>query len=93
MSGSTSDRKLQTLVALCQELIKLGVKVGLSDARPALSVRGALVERKLWIEIDPTGEFFVWRLDDRVHRAVNDPAGAAAEITEYLNRRDAGPGA
>jgi hypothetical protein len=91
MGGSTPDRNLRVLVALCEELIKLGVKVGLSDARPALSVRGALVERKLWIEVDPTGEAFIWRQDDRVGHAVDDPSGAAEAIAEYLNRRDAGP--
>ncbi|GAA4625959.1 hypothetical protein GCM10023196_032210 [Actinoallomurus vinaceus] len=79
------------LVDLCRELIKLGVHVGLSDARPALSVRGGLALRKVWIEVDPSGESFVWRRDDRAHHA-DDPAGAAARIAKYLKKLDAAPG-
>ncbi|WP_433174551.1 hypothetical protein [Actinoallomurus sp. CA-150999] len=86
------NRNLGALVALCHELSKLRVKVGLSDARPALSVRGDLVQRKTWIEIDPSGEWFVWRRDDQACHAADDPAGAAKKIAEYLKARDAGPG-
>lgn len=87
------DRGLGALVALCQELAKLGFRVGMSDARPALSVRGDLVDRRVWIEIAPSGESFVWRRDHQVRHAVGDPAGAATEIAEYLKLRDSGSGA
>ncbi|MEV5705660.1 hypothetical protein [Actinoallomurus sp. NPDC052274] len=80
------------MTELCRELAKLGVKVGMSDARPALTVRGNLADRRLWIEITRSGESFVWRRDDHVRHAVDDPAGAAAQIAEYLKLRDAGSG-
>ncbi|GAA4628683.1 hypothetical protein GCM10023196_046070 [Actinoallomurus vinaceus] len=85
----TSDnRNLGILVELCRELIKLGVNVGLSDARPALSVRGDLISKKVWIEIDQSGESFVWRRNDQARHSVGDPAGAAAKIAEYVKGRD-----
>ncbi|WP_345366362.1 hypothetical protein [Actinoallomurus liliacearum] len=80
------------MTELCRELAKLGVKVGLSDARPALSARGALAERKLWIEVDLSGGTFVWPYDGQARHGLDDPAGAAAQIAEYLRLRDAGPG-
>jgi hypothetical protein len=86
------NRNLDALVALCRELSKHGVKVGMSDARPALSVRGDLVQRKTWVEIDASGGSFVWRRDDQASHAADDPAGAAKKIAEYLKVRDAGPG-
>lgn len=58
-------------------------------SRAAASVgRGAIVERKLWIEVDPSGASFVWRQVDQAHHAVDDPAGAAAQIAEYLRRHE-----
>jgi hypothetical protein len=87
-----SNENLDKLVELCRELIKLGINVGLSDARPALSVRGDLVRKKVWIEVDDSGESFVWRRDDHAYHSVGDPAGAAAKIAEYLKARHAGPG-
>ena len=89
---ASSTQNLDILVELCRELIKLGVNVDLSDARPALSARGGLVGTKLWIEVDASGASFVWRRDDRVYHSVDDPAGAAAEIAEYVKTRDAAPG-
>ena len=88
MNEVDRDRQLGALIELCHELIKLGIKVGLSDARPALSVRSELVTHRLWIEVDPSGTSFVWRRSDQVRHAVGDPAGAAAQIAEYLTRRD-----
>ncbi|MCO6009873.1 hypothetical protein NE236_33370 [Actinoallomurus purpureus] len=86
------QRDLAFLVQLCRELIKFGIHVGMSDARPAVSVRGGLTGRRVWIQIDASGESFVWRRDDRAHHSVDDPASAAACIAEYLKIRDAGPG-
>lgn len=92
MSQISHDRNLGALVELCRELIKFGVNVGLSDARPALSVRGALVGRKVWVEVDSSGESFVWRHEGQTRHAVDDPAGAAVRLAEYLKLRDAGSG-
>jgi hypothetical protein len=83
--------KLLLLVELCRELAKLGIGVGLSDARPALSVRNGPTDRKVWISVDDSGESYVWRRDDHEHHAVDDPAGAAARIATYLRKRDDRP--
>jgi hypothetical protein len=91
MDSPNLDRKIGALVGLCRELAQLGVKVGLSDARPALSVRGGLVERKTWIEIDSSGRSFVWRRDEQASHPTDDPAGAARLIADYLKGRDTGP--
>jgi hypothetical protein len=88
MNGSGLSRDLGRLAELCRELAKLGVRVGLSDARPAVSVRGDLTGRKVWVEIDPAGELFVWRRDDLARHPADDPAGAAAHLAEYLKSRD-----
>ncbi|MCO6010900.1 hypothetical protein NE236_38680 [Actinoallomurus purpureus] len=89
-NGSGHSRDLCRLVELCRELAKLGVHVGVSDARPALSVRGDLTDRKVWVEIDAGS--FVWRRDDLARHPAHDPAGAAASLADYLKNRDAGPG-
>ncbi|WP_345362118.1 hypothetical protein [Actinoallomurus liliacearum] len=51
-----------------------------------------MASRKVWIQIDPSGESFVWQRDDRALHAADDPAGAAARIAEYIKKRDAAPG-
>jgi hypothetical protein len=78
------------LVELCRELATLGLNVGLSDARPAVSVRTSLTSPKLWVSVSASGGSFVWRRDDDDHHASDDPPGAAAHIAEYLKIRDAG---
>ncbi|MFL6055438.1 MAG: hypothetical protein ACJ72W_21430 [Actinoallomurus sp.] len=83
---------METLIQLCRELIRLGVKPALSDARPAISLCGDLNDRKVWVEIDKSCGSFVWRRDDYERHAINDPAGAAARLAAYLKQRDAGPG-
>ena len=62
--------------------------MGLSDARPALSVRRDLTGRKVWVEIDASGGSFVWRRDDLARHPVGDPAGAAARLAEHVRNRD-----
>jgi hypothetical protein len=79
--------KLRRLVELCGAPVGSGLYVGLSDARPALSVRAGLTGRRLWIEVE--GGSFVWRRTDEVRHVVDDPAGAAAAIAEYLAGRSA----
>ncbi|GAA0330887.1 hypothetical protein NE235_21080 [Actinoallomurus spadix] len=88
MHEPDQKQKLNALVALCRELAACGVRVALSDARPALSVRHELTDPKVWVEIDTSGESFVWRRDDYEHHEIDDPAGAATRITEYLKTRD-----
>ncbi|MEV5748977.1 hypothetical protein AB0L00_14265 [Actinoallomurus sp. NPDC052308] len=90
VNESGRSRDLCRLVELCRELAKLGVHVGVSDARPALSARGDLTGRKVWVEIDAGS--FVWRRDDLARHPADDPAGAAAHLTDYLKNRDTGPG-
>ncbi|GAA4630344.1 hypothetical protein GCM10023196_055330 [Actinoallomurus vinaceus] len=80
--------KVLLLVELCRELAKLGIGAGLSDARPALSVRRGPADRNVWISLDGSGESYVWGRDDH---AVGDPAGAAARIAAYLRKRDDRP--
>ena len=92
MGGFSRERELGVLVELCRELVRLGVKVGMSDARPAVSIRGGLADRKIWIQVDASRNAFVWRRDDHERHTVEDPAGAAARLAEYLEIRDAEPG-
>lgn len=89
-NGHHRSRDLDRLTELCRELAKLGVQVGLSDARPAVSVRGDLADRKVWIEVDAGS--FVWRRDDLEQHTVDDPAGAAARLADHVKKRDAGSG-
>jgi hypothetical protein len=80
--GTDDARKIRALVELCQALTGSELHVGLSDARPALSVRASLTGKRLWISVE--SETFVWRRTDKVRRAVTDPEGAAAEIVAHL---------
>ena len=89
--GFDRDRKLGVLIELCRELAGMGLSIGLSDARPALSVRNGLTARKLWISVDGSRASFVWRRDDQDHHSVDDPAGAAARIAACLAGRDEPP--
>jgi hypothetical protein len=84
-TAADSTREIRALVELCQALAGSGLYVGLSDARPALSVRAGLSGKRLWISVE--GETFVWRRTDEVRHAAGDPAGAAAEIVAYLDGR------
>lgn len=90
MNTGSHSRDLCQLVELCRELAKLGVHVGVSDARPAVSVRGDLADRRVWVEVDAGS--FVWRRDDVARHSADDPAGAAARLADYVKNRDAGPG-
>jgi hypothetical protein len=92
MDGRDPGRDLNRLTELCRELAKFGVQVGLSDARPALSVRRDLADRRVWVEVDVADGSFVWRRDDLARHPADDPAGAAACLADYLKNRDAGPG-
>jgi hypothetical protein len=101
------DRELGLIIGLCRELGKLGLNVGLSDARPAAVVRQSRSSGTspgdacatmrtseapgLWITVDESAEFFEWA--DAEHRhPVDDPPGAAAVISEHAKARRSGPG-
>jgi hypothetical protein len=72
--------ELMRIVALCREAAKLGLNVGISDARPAVVIRTA-AKPPLWITVSDSGEFFEWHQD---RHPVTDPAGAAALVRKHL---------
>ncbi|GAB2813780.1 hypothetical protein GCM10027176_17830 [Actinoallomurus bryophytorum] len=72
--------ELMRIVTLCREAAKLGLNVGISDARPAVVIRTA-TEPPLWITVDDAGEFYEW---DQDRHPVTDPAGAAALVRSHL---------
>jgi hypothetical protein len=88
----TNDRnpELGLISELCRELVKLGLGVGLSDARPAVVIRTGPGNPVLLITVDASGEFFQW-CDARERHPVTDPAGAAAHVAEYVRACHVGP--
>jgi hypothetical protein len=83
------EQKIRALTDLCAALAGSGLYVGLSDARPALSVRAALTGSRIWIGVE--GDAFVWRGTDEARHAIGDPVGAAAEIVAYLGGHTEAP--
>jgi hypothetical protein len=82
------DPELALLTEFCRALAKLGLNVGLVDARPAVVIH---CPEPLWITVDPSGKFFEWHQAQRQH-PVTDSAGAAALISEYVKAQRSGPG-
>jgi hypothetical protein len=76
------DAELGALTVLCRELAKLGLNLGLSDARPAVVIRMKGIP-PLWITVDTSGEFFEWCEAEKRH-AIADPPGAASQLAEYV---------
>jgi hypothetical protein len=74
------------LAALCRELALLGLDVGMSDAKPAVSVRQGRRNPRLWISIDVRDGFFQWRRRGGGRHAADDPAGAARRIATDARR-------
>jgi hypothetical protein len=72
--------ELRLLATLCRELASLGLDVGMSDAKPALSVRQGRANPRLWISVDVADGFYVWHGAGRRSHPVTDPAGAAKLI-------------
>lgn len=83
MDELNRERELQALMELARELARLGMNVGMSDARPAVSVRDNLVRPRPWVQVDASRRSFVWRRDEHEHHTIEDPAGAAARLTGY----------
>jgi hypothetical protein len=84
------DGELEALVVLCRELAKLGLGVGMSDARPAVVIRVS-AEPSVWVTVDASGEFFDWE-EPGCRHPVADPAGAAALIAQHIKARPLGSG-
>lgn len=76
--------ELTLIAALCRESAKLGLNVGMSDARPAAVFR-TTARPPTWIAVGVSGEFFEWQGAEKRH-PVADPAGAATLILKYLTR-------
>jgi hypothetical protein len=88
MGALHHDRELELVVELCRPLAKIGLNVGMSDARPAAVIR-TRNEPSLWITVDPSGEYFEW--DEAQHRhPTTDPAGAAALVLDQVEARRSG---
>ena len=72
--------ELRLLATLCRELATLGLDVGMSDAKPALSVRLSRANPRLWVAVDVAGGSYVWHGAGRRRHPLTDPAGAAKLI-------------
>lgn len=79
-------QKVDRLAELCRELIKREVRIEMSDARPALSVRSSLTTPRLSVQMIDGA--FAWRRDDTDRHTADDVAGAAHRIATYLKTRD-----
>ncbi|MCO6010040.1 hypothetical protein NE236_34225 [Actinoallomurus purpureus] len=79
-------QKVARLTELCRELVKHGIRVEMSDARPALSVRSSLTTPRVSIQMIDGA--FVWRCDDTDRHEADDVSGAAHRIAAYLKARD-----
>jgi hypothetical protein len=70
------------IAALCRESAKLGLNVGMSDARPAAVIR-TVTRPSTWITVGVAGEFFEWQ-GAAIRHSKTDPVGAAALILKCL---------
>jgi hypothetical protein len=82
------DAELEALTRLCRKLAGLGLNVGMSDARPAISVRADMKSPRVWVSVEDSGEAFTWCCDGNGRHDVDDPAGAAEQISAYLKNQD-----
>jgi hypothetical protein len=78
--------QLHLLAGLCRELARLGLDVGMSDAKPALSVRLGRGDPRLWVSVNVRDGFFEWRRPGGGRHAVADSAGAAQVIAVDVRR-------
>jgi hypothetical protein len=86
----TRDRELDLITGLCRELAKVGLTLGMSDAKPAVVIRSGVCS-PLWVTVDASGEFFEWEDAEHQH-PVNDPAGAATLMSQYVKAQRSRPG-
>jgi hypothetical protein len=85
------SRQIALLTALLRHLAGLGLNAGMSDAGPAIFVRGGLAGRSVYVTVDSAGRMFTWRSEGEESHAVDDPAGAAERVASYLRKRDPEP--
>lgn len=89
MSDALSrDSKLALIVGLCRELAKLGLNVGMSDARPAAVIRPRICG-PLWVTVDDSQSYYEWLEADKRYRTTS-PAEAAALIAEAIKAMSSG---
>jgi hypothetical protein len=82
--GAMVIDEVRFLAALCRELAQRGLDVGMSDAKPALSVRPSRGNALVWISVDRRGGVFEWCRTRR--HSLADPAGAADVIAAEICR-------
>lgn len=87
-SAAAHVQKIARLAELCRELANRGIRVEMSDARPAVSVRLSLTTSRVSVEV--VDGAFVWRCDGYDRHTAEDVAGAADRIADYLRTRDGG---
>lgn len=76
--------ELMLIAALCRESAKLGLSVGMSDARPAALFR-TVTRPPRWFAVGVSGGFFEWQGAENRY-PIADPAGAAACIVKHLTQ-------
>lgn len=86
------SRQIELLTSLLRHLAGLGLNAGMSDAGPAIFVRGGLAGRSAYVTVDSAERMFTWRGEGDESHAVDDPAGAAGRVASYLRERDPGSG-
>lgn len=84
-NGMSHAQKVDRLVDLARELAKRGIRIELSDARPALSVRLSLTASRVSVEV--VAGAFVWRRDGYERHDAEDQVGAADRIVDHLKAR------
>jgi hypothetical protein len=88
MAALHHNRELKLITDLCRPLARIGLNVGMSDARPAAMIRTG--SDLLCVTVDSSGEFFEWSEASR-HPAT-DPTGAAALIAAHVKAQQPTPG-
>jgi hypothetical protein len=87
-AGIHRDQELESLRLLAVELVKLSLQVGLSDAGPALILRGDTGRITMVVTADANQ--FQWRRGEDTHD-VSDPVGAAGAIASTVWTHGADP--
>jgi hypothetical protein len=75
------DQELESLCLLAVELVKLSFQVGLSDAGPALILRGDT--GRITTVVTADADRYQWRRGQDTHD-VSDPVGAAGAIASTV---------
>jgi hypothetical protein len=81
VAGFERDQELESLRVLAVELAKLSFHVGLSDAGPALILRGD--SGRITTVVTADADRYQWRCGEDTHD-VHDPVGAAGAIAASI---------